>query len=366
MSLLPPLDFQRPIGAEADLKEIEYVSALHQTGKVLRRDGSILAKDIARYLLSRHGIRVTKDEVQTKILKVFGGGEEEEECIDMSELTAILMIPVLLKASRSILSAPSDDGTPSSYKVERSRNEFHTAWEYKEYVRKRELSMTLQLENPNEVLTDVLNLILRDAAVGTSGAPPAITERLIQELLLGYGESDLAADTDLVRQMVSAVATETGGVLDVHAFTKALTSDVTQYNTENELEPTTHFQDVFGKDVLPSDSLMDSITIQQEDNFDRDAEDQLFEAESGSVASPPKQVFTAAALDRAADTCRSKRLVVLLWVYFLLTYYYLRYGPYGDSFVDTDCSGSTKEIESFKCELLGGILTWIINAVALA
>ena len=31
----------RPCGAYADVKELEYVSALHQTGRVLRKDGSI-------------------------------------------------------------------------------------------------------------------------------------------------------------------------------------------------------------------------------------------------------------------------------------------------------------------------------------
>ena len=36
--------FQRPVGAEADVKELEYISALHQTGDVLREDGSIIGK----------------------------------------------------------------------------------------------------------------------------------------------------------------------------------------------------------------------------------------------------------------------------------------------------------------------------------
>jgi hypothetical protein len=39
-----PIIFQKPIGAHADLRELEYVSALHQTGATLRRDGSVTGK----------------------------------------------------------------------------------------------------------------------------------------------------------------------------------------------------------------------------------------------------------------------------------------------------------------------------------
>lgn len=35
------ISFERPIGAPADLKELEYIAALHQTCFPNRRDGSI-------------------------------------------------------------------------------------------------------------------------------------------------------------------------------------------------------------------------------------------------------------------------------------------------------------------------------------
>jgi hypothetical protein len=35
------ITFERPIGAPADLKELEYIAALHQTCFPNRRDGSI-------------------------------------------------------------------------------------------------------------------------------------------------------------------------------------------------------------------------------------------------------------------------------------------------------------------------------------
>jgi len=35
------IKFDRPVGAPADLKELEYISALHQTCSKLRQDASI-------------------------------------------------------------------------------------------------------------------------------------------------------------------------------------------------------------------------------------------------------------------------------------------------------------------------------------
>ena len=36
----------KPCGSFADVKELEYISALHQTGKQLRKDGSIHGKNV--------------------------------------------------------------------------------------------------------------------------------------------------------------------------------------------------------------------------------------------------------------------------------------------------------------------------------
>jgi hypothetical protein len=37
-------EFDQLIGAAADVKELEYISALHQTGRQVRKDGSIKGK----------------------------------------------------------------------------------------------------------------------------------------------------------------------------------------------------------------------------------------------------------------------------------------------------------------------------------
>ena len=78
--------FERPVGAVADAKELEYIAALHQTQDSKEDewlDGSIVAADIKSYLLSRYGVEVTEDEVCNLILTGMGGGHND--CIDLTE-----------------------------------------------------------------------------------------------------------------------------------------------------------------------------------------------------------------------------------------------------------------------------------------
>jgi hypothetical protein len=60
---------------------------------------SLPAEDIRLFLSSRYGIRVTDEEVFSTILQGLGGGSEKDECIDVMELVAILLIPTLIKAA---------------------------------------------------------------------------------------------------------------------------------------------------------------------------------------------------------------------------------------------------------------------------
>ena len=99
------MKFSKPVGATANLRELEYISALHQTSKSLRRDGSIKPTDITKFLMSRYGIKVTDTEVSQTIAKGFGGGglsEEDGNTLDLTEIVALLLIPELVKAEMSL------------------------------------------------------------------------------------------------------------------------------------------------------------------------------------------------------------------------------------------------------------------------
>ena len=80
--------FERPIGAAADAKELEYIASLHQTQHEDQEDwlnASIEATDVKNYLLSRYGIQVSKQQVRDLIFAEMGGGDGEDECIDLTE-----------------------------------------------------------------------------------------------------------------------------------------------------------------------------------------------------------------------------------------------------------------------------------------
>merc|ERR1712087_378753 len=94
------MEFFRPSGPGADVLELEYISALHQTATPdIRRDGSIKDVDICAFLASRFRIYKTPEEIRSVIIKDLGGGDSEEDCIDLMELVAILLIPMLLRAA---------------------------------------------------------------------------------------------------------------------------------------------------------------------------------------------------------------------------------------------------------------------------
>ena len=65
--------FERKTGAQKDLAELCYVSALHQTARDVRKDGSIRDEDIALYLRSRHSVVVSEEEVRNYILPGLAG-----------------------------------------------------------------------------------------------------------------------------------------------------------------------------------------------------------------------------------------------------------------------------------------------------
>jgi hypothetical protein len=158
---------------------VEYVSALHQTGNHVRPNGSIKDEDIQLYLKSRFGIVVTLEQVRSTILHGFAGGDEgtldATKVIDMMELTAIILIPLLLKVSI----VEGDGGTlPEGV-----------------------------LPPPENLLKDVIEMIVHDsgasAFTATDGAT-LVTADLIKNIFSIYGEWEMSNDEELIQEMFDA------------------------------------------------------------------------------------------------------------------------------------------------------------------
>ena len=91
------LEFQRPIGPHADVEELLYISALHQSSQEINKDASISSDDIKHYLVSRHGIRASADVVNHVILSGF----QNDSTLDLVELVTLLFIPQLNKIANA-------------------------------------------------------------------------------------------------------------------------------------------------------------------------------------------------------------------------------------------------------------------------
>ena len=103
-----PIRFARPVGPHLDIRELEYLSALHQSAPLLREDGRVTAQDVRNYLRSRHGIQVGVDYLQTVFMPGLAGAfldgccsdnnkEEEAAVFDLVEMVCILLIPHLCR-----------------------------------------------------------------------------------------------------------------------------------------------------------------------------------------------------------------------------------------------------------------------------
>jgi len=343
--------FDQLCGAAGDVRELEYVSALHQTDRdELRRDASIRQEDIRLFLSSRFGIVVDDATIQRMILGDLAGtgkgennpsltgegcDEEGEQVLDLMELVAVLFIPTFIKASLQL------NGKALPQDVTRA---------------------------PSGMLDYVLKMILHDTT-GTSSPKPLSVE-LLKRIFISYGEVGLANDSVLLREMVEHAASVADNddetdmdnrslMLDTRTFARALANDLNLYDIRNEVRLTTSYEDVFlNKDALemaarrsafpggksigrgrpvPQDAGTsnqhqeapntgatsaaadeeNNITPQMKNSFaSQDLRERL-----SVVKTVPIRRFMAASIDITAGLYRSQGLVVSLWATMLITYF---------------------------------------------
>ncbi|KAL7553368.1 hypothetical protein ACHAWF_016652 [Thalassiosira exigua] len=404
----------RPRGSFADVKELEYISALHQTGKnELRIDGSIHAIDIVHFLESRYGIKATVEEVRERILSAFGqcarsreasirpdqndvticenivpdndemtvsdGGciKNEEGRLDLTQILALLLVPLLLKAERSLVQEKQKQfelhsAPPTLVSDRENGEEKMTAGHPEDTLRNISLhesppcfAMKGDKRPPDADLIDnVLRMMMHDATGDPNPRP--LTKDLVRQLLCFYGEEEIAEDERLLDEMMMAATSsippgttpdvEEPALFDQHAFVRALTHDVQQYNVDNENHLTTNYYDVFQTCYSTKErgkkNLLDRL-INPMKTLEAGGE--------GTDIRPVRRVFTFPSIDYTADTFRSKGFVVLLWVTWILTYFSYLFGSSDAlALVQLNCDRT-----HFWCPILQGITNWLIIGVQL-
>ncbi|KAG7356321.1 hypothetical protein IV203_001007 [Nitzschia inconspicua] len=322
--------FERPVGASADLKELEYISALHQTCSTkLRQDASITAADIRLFLRSRYGIIVDEEELQQTVISGLGGGDSAEEIIDLMEVVCMLLIPTLLKAAR----VETDDDS-------------HLSKDLPEGV----------LPPEPDLIKNVLTMILEDVTGDATSKP--LNERLVASLFAAYGEEDLAKDTSLHKAMIQG-ANPTGrenARLDVNTFSSGLVTDIQEYDLKNETRTTCNLDDVLltrgGQEFLPA--------LYDEDLSFNDVENKR------KRSTPLLTEWTAQSIDSTVGNYRNKYLMVTLVATVIITYFAYWYDP---TMVDADglCPAYaydyyapwTVNSGTIACEVSFSLLSWL-------
>jgi len=325
--------FDRPIGAPADLKELEYISALHQTCFPLRRDGSIdgeqekssrirkevrapplvlcpfltkscslyTATDVVNYLSSRHGIVVDEETVKQNILVELSGELELEPAykLDLVELVALLLIPYLLQ------------------------------------------------EDNMRAIKQVLEVMLNETL------SPKLNREFLKTLLDFHGE--IQVSERVLDSMIDAAGGE-GTVLNVDSLKYALTSDVMKYGVDWDEQLTTHYEDVFSEP--PPNGIVKGSMRTERDNSSRSDEEDPSKRKGEEL--PFKTVWTAPAIDFTADTYRSQSFSVLLWVCLVMVYL-AYFWNFELDWGKVDCSHLT----TAGCSIINGITTWLVIFIEL-
>ena len=78
--------FSQPVGAAADVKELEYIIALHQTSKETRSNATISSQDVKSLLKSRYSLDISHDQA-VQVVQALGGGDGVPEQPGVSQTT---------------------------------------------------------------------------------------------------------------------------------------------------------------------------------------------------------------------------------------------------------------------------------------
>jgi len=325
--------FERPIGPKADMEELFYISALHQTNLEpgeLRTDGSINLQDVQRFLLSRYGVKIESDDLR----RVLFDSHTHYETLDLVELVALMFVPQFCKWAAT-----------------------------KEELEDLEPVCPLMVD-------DVLKMILRDATGSCEYRP--LTKELVKDILNKYGEKESAKNDELLTDMVDCAIDrsddgkamdEGGDILNPSVFVNALTSDVKdKYNVRDELYKASHFYTI----MVRPDSLSASPKIPMKD--ESEVHDRAEKEEEHHEHSEAKYsfVYTAAELDFTAGTYACKYTVMLAWTAFIYVYLGYIYPIIRDlgKIIAPDCTSYDnlvsfeENIDAFNCDILDSIINF--------
>ena len=240
-----PIVFERPVGPHCDIKELEYVSALLQTGPAIRRDGTVTSEDVVTYLKSRHGIEADVDYIRTVFMPGLAGalGENADPLFDIVEIMCILLIPHFVREKRKPRTDEDEekeekDGFFSKLldKIPRFGGEKHKPKtdddvEEDEKLVDEEIDVDDDEDEDDDFFSKVLDMILHDLTGSAVGDRPKLTRDCMQAILACYGEEENARPEDVDAMLLAAgvAGDDVAPEFTPELLAKACTSDLKQY-----------------------------------------------------------------------------------------------------------------------------------------
>lgn len=383
------ISFPLPVGAKSDVKELEYISALHQTCLPnLRKNATISMDDIQLYLQSRYGLQLNNSDV-LDIVNGLGGtsnsscideesdtgcDKEKSDCeqssnngndildvnknckyLDLVELVAALIIPTLIRSAKT-LETKSNKMSNSDSQDEKEGLSSKPKYDAEHLIY-------------DYIIGNVLQIIqsLSPSVAANSMTELLLTRESLKEVLVSVGETKAAGNNELIDQMIACASDNTNTLtrgsflFDELSFARALTSDILQWENAMEDNLSTSFYDVFGCDPVEmnhNESFTD-INVNEENKCDIEAVD----AKSDLPVHHEYEKFqiqsTCPSIDYVIDSFYSLFFVIALWIFYMFSA-----GVYVTilnmtSFNVVNCG------QSFGCELLNRIWSWASFALIL-
>jgi len=304
-------------GAAADVKELEYISALLQsTTESMKTDGSITAHDVCNLLESRYGVEFDEDHAKERILKGLGGGEDDDNVIDLTELTSILLIPF-----------------------------------FRKHMSDRNLKMENDVEWTN-LIDCVLQVITNECCEDSS--PIVLDQDYIKKILLAFEETSFAEDEQTIEEMLEAIG-GSNTVLNRESLVRAITGDIAAFNIADKTKITTNYEDVFGEESPPKANYVENVDEEQPGSFEK-----------------PKINFSFERMDYTVETYRSLVVAIAAWMFYAFFFLQLFSGTDQinlDEFfgINNMCCKDKDSCSNFGlnvgCDLGKKVLSWLAKAL---
>ncbi len=311
------------------------------------------------YLMSRYGIKTSIEDIQKRIFYDLAGGSSDDDCIDICEIVAILLIPFFVKSTQGDLKRTLFLGETETTLTDNIKRGFSSDSQLQSYT--NDLNEIKHMFSKKETIEHVLKIILAESIGYTEDIhtkPVHVTPELIKAVLARYDETGLTQDEQLIQQMIQDVTGgDPDGVLDADSFAKALSDDVLLYDVSKETRVSTFYEDVFGTEVEISQQKKKNKEEEEENPLkaaDDTNNDDNDDAENPSEKdNEPKftNKFTFSQIDLMSDGMRSKTHITMAYLSFV--FYVFRFG-------DTNYKPDPCPNNSFGCTIANNVTYFLL------